>query len=390
MPEGVLRTGCILLVATGCLSDSDFKPAELFEEEVTTVYDVQLGLVPAGTEVTLDAVASTHAAPDGFFVQDEQGGPWSGVRVISDAYVQSADRVLVTGVVLDEDGHKSIEATAVEPYGTFVPTPAALEVDEDDWRRWEGVLVAIPDLEVESSQPGHAIFTNGLEMANTFVDFGPIPIAEVFDVTGVLGHDGSYQMHPRWETDIGYEYGGPSIALIQQGHIKGTVTLDAIVTSGPVANDTGFFIQDFGGGAWSGIFVYTGSGATSEVGQLITVTGEVGEFDEVTQIDVTNGDVTVLGLGSVAVTVPEEMPTDWEPWEGVLTGLNNVTITSDINEFGEADIDYAGITLDDFLYTYDVTNGETFGSITGVVNYSFGSFRLLPRDDDDFSSESLP
>ncbi len=84
--------------------------------------------------------------------------------------------------------------------------------------------------------------------------------------------------------DTGTSSGAPSIADIQQGvYIDGDdVRLDGVVvTSGITLDGEGFFIQDPGGGEWSGLYIYLAGGSEGlylAVGDVITITGVVTEF----------------------------------------------------------------------------------------------------------------
>ena len=43
--------------------------------------------------------------------------------------------------------------------------------------------------------------------------------------------------------------------------------------------------------------------------------------------------------------------------------------------------------LDDELFDYTVTEGDTVESLTGLVFFSYGEFTLLPRDENDMTGQ---
>ncbi len=62
----------------------------------------------------------------------------------------------------------------------------------------------------------------------------------------------------------------------------------------------------------------------------------------------------------------------------------------DSTDFGEFRVD-AALRVDDALFKYDAdatnpSNCDAFSTLTGVVHYSFGNHKLLPRDATDFGS----
>ncbi len=166
------------------------------------------------------------------------------------------------------------------------------------------------------------------------------------------------------------------------------VTTQGVVTA--VFGDT-IFIQD-GDGAWNGLQLYSPSVSTA-VGDLIEVTGTVGEYFNKTQIAF--GDAAIISSGN---TLPafELLPTgdvSQEQWEGVLVRVENVTVADDDLGFGEWLIDDSsgGARVDDMgSYTYAPTNGDFIDFVQGPLDYSFDNFKIEPRDDGDISFTPPP
>ena len=119
--------------------------------------------------------------------------------------------------------------------------------------------------------------------------------------------------------------------------------------------------------------------------------GEVVEYYDKTEVKVSDSaNFTVTGTGSVSPEVISAVPSDWELYEGVLVTLGAAVTTDDPDQYGESplDLDNDGavdIYLDNYLYDAAAPNGTSFTSITGVVDYSYGSFRVMPRDASDLA-----
>ncbi len=175
------------------------------------------------------------------------------------------------------------------------------------------------------------------------------------------------------------------------------VTVSGVVTSD--SSDFSFyFIQD-GTDAWSGIHVDDNVNNV-KLGDNVTVSGTVRErFNETQIFNVT--DVTINSSGN---TVPGPVvvqtgdlktgsPTA-EKYEGMLMRLENVTVSDpfpdDPSNFGEFLIDdgSGGLRVDDlgnFRGNLDsaFVQDQQLASVTGIEYFSFGNFKLIPRNDND-------
>jgi hypothetical protein len=201
--------------------------------------------------------------------------------------------------------------------------------------------------------------------------------------------------------------------------LTGVVTADT--TDFPGGNYAlRIYIQN-GQGPWSGIQVGTRGSNGSQIrglqkGQKVTVTGLV--WDEpvtptfnVTRIDSTTS-VSIISSGN-PVPTPEVLSTNTigtgglgvvekEKWESVLIRYNDVTVTNENadfpSNFGEMYVsDGSGNTrveledgrhdyhnLSDPTRLYYVKTGSTFDALQGILYYSFGNYKLVPRNNNDF------
>ena len=187
------------------------------------------------------------------------------------------------------------------------------------------------------------------------------------------------------------------------------VTLRGIVTSNP-SQFLDYWIQN-GEGPWSGIRVVD-VGNNPEPGDLIEVTGVIRERFGFTRLDTTISNYTVISSGNA---LPEPkfigaglITTDSdsaEPYEGVLMELRDLVVTDErpddptktdsSSNFGEFSVsDVTGeIRVDDeaagfkgqlpvpsnkLIMTYFET--DTIDLLRGYLFYSFGDFKIAPRD----------
>lgn len=216
--------------------------------------------------------------------------------------------------------------------------------------------------------------------------------------------------------------GGTSIYDVQDGTIAEgeAVTIEGVVITG-LRPFVGVTVQEIDGGEYSGVYVDTGAVdlSTFAVGDIVDLTGVTAEsnpgstgLDGLTQILVgkddtmtATGDTMKLSVESVDFAVLADAETA-EPWESVLVttagAFNAVNATTSFGEFGEFAVEEGGamLTVDNFLYAiFDKDNaadfpgfgeGATFTAVSGVLNYSFGVFKLAPRSAAELEGYAAP
>ena len=181
-------------------------------------------------------------------------------------------------------------------------------------------------------------------------------------------------------------------------YVGQVVTTVGVVTATPsdwIRSLKGFFIQD-AEAPWHGIYVYTGNLTISlQRGDSVEVTGEVSEYYDKTEINLASvQDLKILKHGArmpkpLLVTALEAGS---EAYEGVLIQVSNVTVTNDNLGYGEWEIsDSTGsVRVDDAAgYSYTPTLNDHILSVIGVLDYSYGNYKIEPRRDEDiiFSPE---
>ncbi len=213
-----------------------------------------------------------------------------------------------------------------------------------------------------------------------------------------------------WATEWPTPTGGPPVAtaVVEPGGL--TSIYDIQYTTDPsgdspllgqVVTTTGVVYAVYGdgfavaeaSGPWHGLYVYYPSGAMPQIGDEVQVTGEVQEYYGMTEL---GNYATYLVLSSGHTPYPQsdvqtvEIATGAgtaESYEGVLVATHNVTVTNPDLGYGEWEItDSSGVgaRVDDWAsYSYTPAQDDALYLVRGMLNYSFGDFKIEPRDDDD-------
>jgi predicted extracellular nuclease len=195
--------------------------------------------------------------------------------------------------------------------------------------------------------------------------------------------------------------GGPTIYEIQQGVYAqdSIINLEGVIVSSPFTG-YGFFLTEPQGGQQAGIWVYTGDVEESEIsieqGDRVAISGVVTEYfsdektDSITELILQSAaDLEVLGqanLPPIEVLSTAELadPATAELWESCLVAVENVTVTNDYLGYGEWLVD-DGVVIDDMFMEGSPINGEILDLVAGPLYYSYGSYKIEPRDSGDLA-----
>lgn len=135
-------------------------------------------------------------------------------------------------------------------------------------------------------------------------------------------------------------------------------------------------------GAWHGVYVDNSSDTPSE-GDRVRVEGAVEEYFGFTRISwITH---TVLATDTTPYAASVISTTDAassEAYEGTLVEVRDVLVTNEDLGFGEWEVDDGSgpARVDDLGYAYNATLGQALDLVRGMLNYSFGDFKIEPRD----------
>ncbi len=149
---------------------------------------------------------------------------------------------------------------------------------------------------------------------------------------------------------------------------------------------------------FSGIWCYTSSTPDVAIGDEVTINGFYEEFFDLTELNVADGGGQVIVTGTATVPTPatllvtdlNEGSATAEDWEGVLVHVENLEVQLHL-DFGEYQVSPIGdpltlMTCDDKSLNAPARPpvSAQFNSITGIQDYSFGAYKLQPRNNDDF------
>jgi predicted extracellular nuclease len=372
----------------------------------TTIRQIQTGEVAEDATATLKNVVVTSNVSiksDGFFVQDAGGGEYSGMYVyipsgLDELYIEPGFTVNITGTVTEfydwteftVSSETAVEVTGEGSVSVDSVDPAAVE----SWEVWESCLISVGSATVSEGMNSYneAVLDNGLKIDDLLWVFDVEAGSSFSNVTGPLGYSyEEWKLFPRSEADLeGYVppvIEAATISEVQQGTATGTVILEEVVVTSPMTSKDGvadgFYVQTQGGGEWSGVYVYRKDGFgeySAEVGDVLTLQGEVTEYYESTQIvvrdieDLTDSETTEI---VVSTAVDPGTVSDWENWESCLVDLGGVKVSTVVDEYGEVQTD-AGINIDNIFYSFQATSGSTY-ALTGIIGYAFGDFKIYPR-----------
>jgi len=175
------------------------------------------------------------------------------------------------------------------------------------------------------------------------------------------------------------------------GLTDSTVQVTGIVTSTKIVDSPGGIVIADASGAWHGV-ICTGTASVSR-GDSVQVKGTVSETYELTKIVISS--VTVLGTGTIPEAANVQLSdvrtgaANAESYEGVLVKLPK-SLACDTLTFGEWRICNTTDTVivDNTSTTYGIYYAKpVFGVdsviVTGILNYTYSNFKVMPRDSAD-------
>lgn len=207
----------------------------------------------------------------------------------------------------------------------------------------------------------------------------------------------------RWgtQTIFSVQFHSPPSDTGQSSEVGNAVNIQGIVTTEPGLYSDGAFTVQNGTGFWSGVTCFDFTSSTSvQRGDEVRVSGEVGEFFDLTQVQFFGSEnVEVLSAGNAlpapfAATASQLTTgsTFGELLEGVYTEINDVEVTLADDGFGQWNVtDASGTALigDDAFYLYSPTLGDSLDTIRGITYYSFSERKIEPRDSNDILGPPL-
>lgn len=342
---------------------------------------------------------------------DAAGGPWSGLVIFGDqaSTVSRGDSISVTGEVSEYYGMTELtylEDITVHKTGLALPVPASLTTSGVNDEKWEGVLVKVTDAVVENATQYSYRINDGTGPCylGNRGDYSEPSAGDTVTATGPLFYEfDQWRIQPRDQQDVAISGGGGGGDVLTCYQVQGqagsspyegqSVSVTGVVTVGgseyySAGSSQYAVIQDKGGTEWSGLVIFGYDGVLDQLarGDSVVIAGTVAEYYGLTEI--TNPSVVFRQPGH-PVPQPQSIATgslSQEKWEGVLVRMADLTVVNPDLGYGEFSVtDGTGAcVVDDMgIYGFTVSQGQQFSSMTGVVWYSFSSFKLEPRNLDD-------
>ncbi len=218
---------------------------------------------------------------------------------------------------------------------------------------------------------------------DAFVTDGPIARVQKTDLSVVCPPAGT-------DTAPGFQNG------------EADMVMDVVVTAPKAEASTKldrYFVAE---AALSGATPWTGAAMTVEkelglpdfaVGDVLTVTVSHLEYYCMTQLEATTASRLDTGAAFAPYDVadPSEIgsqdPATAEKYEGVLVRLRNVSVTNANLGYGQFEVTGGVIVKPSYGLTYMPVLDDGFDEITGIVDYSYGKYVLLPRSNADMVLE---
>jgi hypothetical protein len=431
-------SGLVLaLLASAALASAAYEgPREV------TIPDIQVTDDPTGdsplvgwlvnVEGVVTAVVPDGAGLAGYFIQERASASWAGVYVADSTGNRPVvgDLVRIVARVAELEGLTAL--TDVREFTVLhnaVPLPAAVGLTlgaiSADAEPWESVRVAVhhvtvadvglspparPDEWLVGDSTGHLLRVGRLLGGYAFA---PIPTEELLTVRGLLELErGNPVLQPAGTDDVVRRGSVMWISEIQavadpeaddaSPLIGERVTTSGVVTAvyPPEDGGTWFTLQDPLGGAWSGVWVgEPRSGQVPMLGTFVSLSGEIVETFGRTELRAAPPQVVVHSVRNLGPAPTRVSAAAFacgracaERYEGVLVQTGRVTVVDPNpdapDDFGEWLIADAragrAARVDDLAsYNYDPVRGAKLAFVRGVVDFTFGDFKLQPRNNGD-------
>ncbi len=401
------------------------------DDDGVSIYDLQQNGFAEEEYVVLEGViVTTYPCSDGFFVQEPEGGAYSGLYVYtySDALdmleVVPGDIVTVGGVMSEWYGMTEMTLANIADIqvtgATDAPAPEVIDIsdltDDATAEPWESVLIQTSGTVTSGADSYGEWAVDDVKVDDMCFAAEPGVGTPVNAIIGVIDYAwDNWRINPRMEEDLDLGEAPPpetvTVYDIQEGSVdEGPVTVENVVVTSELMEPysscewSGFFVQEQAGGAYSGIMVALQladfSGFSVNVGDVLTVTGDYSEFYDLSEITIGSPDdveVTDTGATVSPATFDDPCGIDYEAYEGVLVKLQAtgypLEVTTAIDEYGEFELNSC-LMVDDAFFenescgasneTPDPPQGTYLTALTGLMTYTYSAYKLEPRSLDDY------
>jgi len=257
-----------------------------------------------------------------------------------------------------------------------------------DGTGWSSVMASSPDSVYTGSIPA--------QMAGAQIDYY---VRAVDDFGAGInypaeGQNGPYHLSVGLTSIYNIQFvgaGGDSSSLVGQAvNVRGIVTVGTDDFS-----NSNFYIHE-GTGPFKGIKCYA-PGYDGDIleGDDITICGQVKEYYDETELSlhfdealvIHSNDNPTYGFTEITTAQANSLSVEAERYEGQLCQFNDVTVTYEPNTYGEWRVrDSSGedAWVGDYgFYYYEPEVLDNLSELRGILTYSYGDYKLEPRNDED-------
>jgi len=393
----------------------------------TDIYTVQQDITLIGKKVAVMGIVTAATGifhPGITYIEDEKGGPWSGIVLWDNTtkfYASEGDQLRVIGVVTEFYGRTqiNIEQYYINPQAKPLPPVVLVKTGDiatgsSTAESYEAVLVKVDSVSVTDDNLGYGEWLvddgSGACRIDDDADFlsyqVPTVGTQLTSIAGVLNFsNNNFKLEPRYRSDIIDTDTSSGINTYTIPQIQQDITLigqDVIVT-GIVTAATGIFhsektfIEDSHGGPLSGILLWDSTAAfQANEGDDVRITGTVYEDNGFTEIIVDKYEILSTGnpLPPIELVNTGDIATNAskaESFEGVLVRVTDVYVANNILGNGEwevNDVSDGSIGMNNHCLIGNDADSLSFNippigthlsSITGILNYNNNNFKLEPR-----------
>ena len=382
------------------MKSSEVTPIDLTIKQIQDTTGTGSEASPYADSVVITGGIVTAVSNYGYFMQSGTG-MWSGIFVSDTNTTALGDSVKIQGTVFENYGFttiKSVTNFTIVSSGNTVPTPENISTGDANLEGYESVLIKVSSATCLTADLGYGEWSvkdatsDSVRIDDMMYTFSAIEDS-AYDITGPLNYSyGNFKIEPRNRNDIS----GPEKLIPVTIHdIQYTTDAsgdspykDSVVSTGGIVTalvaGKGYFLQS-GSGAWNGIYVYDTGNDTIARGDSVTFKAKVSEYNNLTELS-SISDFVIVSSGNTlptAVSVASANVSE-EQYESVLIKSTGTCVSDDLGygEWGISDNTTDTVHIDDLFYAFTPIQDSSY-TVTGIDYYSYGSFKIEPRDSND-------
>jgi len=315
-----------------------------------------------------------------YYIQDQSAGI---VVRTDDLEADLGEEIKATGETNNYYGLLQVlttDASVIDDEGDS-NTPSLVQ-SSDLGEDLESQLVILEDVTIESKDDNHnyeAKDTNGSFTIDSDEDL--VEVGATYDqLIGYVDYNyGEYKVTPRFEKDVVEEVPTSDIEDVRDADLATLVRVQGVITAMfEAGGKTNYFIQDETAG-----LVVRAEDIDANIGDQIEAKARTEEYFDLLQLQPTPSNIEITEEDA-GVPDPKNIESDelGEHLEGQLVAIDGVSVTEvDTHHNYTAEDDEGSFIIDSDQDLVEVD--EEYKTVTGVVDYNYGEYKLTPRFEDD-------